>query len=252
MKPNNEILIDYLDNDLSAEEATQIENMLGANPALAADLEYLKLAVHTVQLDAINEKVSQVRLSHKNTVVAVDQPAGGKIRRMYTIRMRVAAIFILLMGLAVLYKYMSVNDQSVYNKQFTGYELGTTRGAENRDPQSDAYQNKNWNEVIALFKAENNKTNKSYFLAGISEMQLNHFPGAILNFQNILNSDVNSSEKTYREEAEYYLSLAYLMNHEETKALALLNKIKSDTNHMYYPIASQLSLIDLKIIGLKK
>ena len=83
----------------------------------------------------------------------------------------------------------------------------------------------------------------------MAEMQLNHFPNAMNLFENILNS--KSGDKTFLEESEYYLSLAYLMNHEGNKAVQMFNKIKANPSHTYYPIISKLSPIDLKIIELK-
>jgi tetratricopeptide (TPR) repeat protein len=252
MRTNNEILIDYLDQDLTPEESAQVENQISNDSELATDLAYLNLAVSSIRQHAINEVVSKVRKSAEGMPDNRTQPVTGVVRNLFKISLRVAAILILVIGLSTLYKFLSVNDQSVYEKQFINYSLNTTRGAGERDPQSEAYQNKNWSEVITLFKKETNKTNRSYFLAGISEMQLDHFPEAITCFETILNSNTIQSDRSYEDESEYYISLAYLMNHEENKAIAMLKKIRADKNHKYYPIASQLSLIDLKIIGLKK
>jgi hypothetical protein len=252
MRPNNEILIDYLDRQLSREESTQVENMAQKDTMVASELQYLKLAIDTVRLDAINEKVSAIRQSRENDRKSTDRPAKAIVRSMYKISMRVAAIFIVLIGVTVLYKYASVNNQSVYNKQFTGYELSNTRGQETRDAEVEAYRNKNWNEVIAIYNAEANKSNKSGFLAAMAEMQLNHFPQAVALFENILNANAKSGDSSFQEEAEYYISLAYLMNHEENKSIQMMNKIKADTSHTYYPLVSKLSPIDLKIIELKK
>ncbi len=68
-------------------------------------------------------------------------------------------------------------------------------------------------------------------------------------FESVLNS--KSGDNSYKEEAEYYISLAYLMNHQENKAIQMLDKIKADPNHTYYPMVSKISGIDLKIIELK-
>jgi hypothetical protein len=252
MQPNNEILIDYLDHQLSQEDAAQVENKVQNDVSFAGDMQYLKLAVDTVRLDAINEKVFAIRQSLGNSHIATEKPGKAIVRSMYKMSMRVAAIFIILFGSAVLYKYVSVSNLSVYEKQFTGYELNNTRGQESRDAEAEAYRNKNWNEVISLYQTENNKSNKSIFLAAMAEMQLNHFPQAVTLFENILSVNKKTGENTFQEEAEYYLSLAYLMNHEENKSIVILDKIKADTSHTYYPLASKLSAIDLKIIELKK
>jgi hypothetical protein len=249
MHPNNEILIDYLDNRLSLEEAAALEAIVQKDVRLAAELEYLKLALNTVRLNAIHEKVLAVRQSlETNRVVEKQSPA--VVRSMYIVSMRVAAIAVLIIGITFLYKYISVNDQSVYNKQYTGYELNNTRGPVPKDAESEAYQNKKWNEVIALYHAQNVNPNKSVFLAAMAEMQLHHFPQAVGLFENILNA--GTEDHSFREESEYFVALAYLMNHEEDKSIDMLNKIKSDPRHTYYPMASRLSALDLKIIALKK
>ena len=250
MQPNNEILIDYLDKHLSGEEAARIDIMAKNDTVVATELHYLKLAIDTVRLNAINEKVSALRRSFETNQTSTKTPEGAVIRSMYKISMRIAAIMILLVGSAVLYKYIAVSDQSVYNKQFTSYELSNTRGEETRDAEVEAYRNKSWNEVITIYNTENNRSNKATFLAAMAEMQLNHFPQSVKLFEEILNS--TTADGSFREETEYYLSLAYLMNHQENKSVQLLNKIKSDTAHTYYPLVSKIPYIDLKIIELKK
>jgi hypothetical protein len=250
MIPNNQILIDYLDNQLSTEEAVQVENMVKKDIRVASELAYLKLALETVRLDAINEKVSAMRQSYNKAENGAENPAPAIIRSMYKISMRIAAIIVLFIGIAIIYKYISVDSLAVYNKQFTGYELSNTRGQEIHDAEVEAYQNKNWNGVIAVYNAENNQSNRSVFLAAMAEMQLNQFPQAVTLFENILNT--KSGDNSFLEEAEYYVSLAYLMNHEENKSIQMLDKIKADTGHTYYPLVSKMSRIDLKIIELKK
>jgi hypothetical protein len=248
-QPTNDILIDYLDRQLSPEETSRIENLIQQDTLVAGEMAYLKLAIDTVRLNAIQEKVSAVRRSQKSVQFGQKLPEQAIVRNIYKTGLRVAAIFVLLLGTAALYKYVSVTNQSVFNKQFTSYELGNTRGAETRDAEEEAYRNKDWNEVIAIFNADNYKSDKSRFLAAMAEMQLTHFAEAEVLFENLLNSP--SADNSFREESEYYISLAYLMDHKEQKAVGMLNKIKADTSHTYYPLVSKISGIDLKIIELK-
>ena len=207
------------------------------------DADYEKLAIDTIRLNVINQKVAAVRSSLET------KPERAVVRSMYRTALRVAAVFVLLVGSASIYKYASTSDQSVYNKLFVNYELANTRGEQSHENETEAYKNGNWNEVVHIYQSENNKSAKNTFLAAMSEMQLNHFPQAISLFEEILNT--KSSDQVFQEETEYYLSLAYLMDHQELKGLRLMNKIKSDTNHTYYPMANKLSGIDMKIIELK-
>ncbi|HTB27068.1 MAG TPA: hypothetical protein VK711_16975, partial [Puia sp.] len=102
------------------------------------EIEYLKLAIDTIRLNVINEKVSTVRRSLEN------KPEKAIVRSLYRTSLRVAAILLLIVGSATLYKYISVNDQSVYDKQFLSFELTNTRGAQNRESETEAYRSGNW------------------------------------------------------------------------------------------------------------
>ncbi len=133
MQPNKEILIDYLDHQLNQEDSEQIEIMARNDKSLAGELQFMKLAIDTVRLNAINNKVLAIRGSLTNMQAVSEKPANSKVRSMYKMSLRVAAVFILLTGSAVLYKYISVSNLSVYEKQFTGYELNNTRGQGSRD-----------------------------------------------------------------------------------------------------------------------
>ncbi len=249
MLPNKEILIDYLDHLLNQQDTDQVEIMIQNDKSLVDELQYLNMAIDTIRLNTINDKVLAIRRSLSNPSVLTDKPANNGIRSIYKMSMRIAAAFILLVGMAFLYKYLTVSNLSVYEKQFNVYELSNLRGQGSRDAEAEAYVNKNWGEVLNVFQKGNNKSNEPVFLAAMAEMQLNNFPQSVTLFENILN---NTGDSSYREETEYYLSLAYLMNHEVNKSIRLINKIKADTSHTYYPLALKLSSIDLKIIELKK
>jgi tetratricopeptide (TPR) repeat protein len=248
MQTDNEMLIDYLDKQLNQEETDQIERALQKDTDLNRELQYLKLAIDTVRLNAIKHKVVSIRQSHvKESTVEPAAPA--VLRTMYKTGLRVAAVIVFFLCVATVYKYTSVSNQSFYDKQFSGYELGNNRGGESQEAEDDAYRNKQWNEVISIYNAGTERTNRQSFLAAMAEMQLNHFQNAISLFENILNA--KTGDTNYLEESDYYLSLAYLMNHQADKAIPIINKIKANPNHTYYPLVSKFSSIDLKIIELK-
>jgi hypothetical protein len=252
MEPNQEILIDYLDQQLSPEISSRIANRVKENKETATELQYLKLAIDTVHQDAIRQQVSMVRRSFENDQTISVKKTNGILRTMYRTSLRIAAVFVFLAGIAILYKYITVDRQSVYEKQFTGYELSNTRGQADTDAISNAFQNKNWIEVTKIYSNESAPSNKSGYLAAMAEMQQNHFPQAVAIFENLLNTNRKTGDNSFQEETEYYLSLAYLMNHEVNKSVQLIHKIKADTSNTYYPIVSRISSIDLKIIELKK
>jgi hypothetical protein len=252
MNQNHEILVDYLDGQLSPEISTEVKNRVKQDKDFAGELEYLRLAVDTVRQDALLQQVSAIRNSFENNQSVSREPSGGIVRSMYKISMRVAAIVILVAGISFMYKYLTVSSQSVFEKEFTAYELSTTRGQEKTDQVAEAYRNKNWKEVISNYQSETVPSNKSRFLAAMAEMQEDQFPQAITIFESLLLTNHKNGTDSFQDETEYYLSLAYLKNHEVLKAVQLINKIKADPGHRYYPVISNISSIDLKIIELKK
>ena len=252
MNQNHEILVDYLDGQLSPEVSADVKIRLKKDKEFAGEFEYFRLAVDTVRQDALRQQVSAIRYSFENNQTISQKPSGGIVRTMYRTSLRVAAIMILVAGISFMYKYLTVSSQSVFEKQFTGYELSTTRGQENADLLADAYKNKNWKEVILNYQSESAPSNKSRFLAAMAEMQENQIPQAITTFESLLLVNHKNGTDSFQDETEYYLSLAYLKNHEVEKAVQLINKIKSDPGHRYYPVISNISSIDLKIIELKK
>jgi hypothetical protein len=241
-----EKLTDYLDNQMNHEDAAKIQVAISQNTGMAHEWQSLNMAVETIRLDAINQKVTSIRSSVERSK---EKKNPAIVRGMFKSVLRVAAIAILLVGVASLYKYMSVSSFSVYNNQFAGYELSNVRGADAVNPETEAYQNKNWNRVIETYNEENIPSDKSSFLAAIAAMHLNRFPQAIQLFNKILNS--NSGNGSFQEESEYFISLAYIMNHEEGKGIEMIKKIQADPNHTFYPAVSRISSVDLKILRFK-
>ena len=212
---------------------------------------YLGMAIDTIRLDAITSKVKAVRAAREETNANTTQPAQAIVRTMkpYQVALRIAAAVILMLGSASIYKYSTVSTQTLYNQQYAGYELATKRGVSISDAQTDAYRNRDWNQVIALNNEAISMTNKSRFLAAMAEMESKQFPQALALLETIL---ANKSDESFSDEAEYYLAIAYLGNHEGEKAAGIIAQIKANPNQTYYPLVAEISAINLKIIELKK
>ncbi len=253
MLQNNELLlIDHLDKNLSPEKTAQVDTLIRNDKQVATDWEYLKMAVEAVELGAIHDQVASVRQLYKvNPIGGGTKSSGGVVRTMYKTGLRIAAILILLMGLSIFYKYSTVNSTSVYHQYFTDYTLSTPRGESNQNALDIAYRIKNWNGVTVAFNQESNKTNKSYFLAGMAAMELQKYPEAVSHFEHIMATNAKSGDNYFQDEAEYYLALAYLMSQQTDKGVDLLNHIRENKNQLYNPLARQISSTDLKIIELK-
>jgi hypothetical protein len=252
MEINQEILIDYLDGKLSPELSGEVAAAIKENPETKAEWICLKLAIDAVSEDSIRQQVSAVRRSFENNQTLSQSKTKVVSFSFYKTGLRIAAVLVLLAGITFLYKYVTLSGQSLYEKQFAPYELSNVRGQADTSGLSEAYESGDWKEVEKIYQIQSVKTHKSAFLAGVAEMQQNQFPQAVHIFESLLTQIKNTGDDAFREETEYYLSLAYLHNHEVGKGLDLIDKIKADPSHRYYPLLSKLSPIDLKIIALKK
>ncbi len=257
--PQNEdrTLIDRLDNNLSASDTVKVDSEIAADEDMATEWAYLKLAVDTVSLGAIREKVAAARTAiHRETgtpVVVMEKKETAVVRSMFArTAMRVAVAAVLILAASAIYKYSAVNSTTLYNNSFSEFELGTTRGNEAGDKMEAAYRSRNWAAVLSAFDAQTVKTNKSYFLAGMARMEMKNFPASVQLFETVLANNDPQAGNYFHAESEYYLALAYLMNNQTSKGLAMIRKIRSDIYHPYYPLASKIPATDLKIVEIKK
>jgi hypothetical protein len=212
---------------------------------------YKQLAIRTIRLYGIENTVRTIRSNFKHAPEFTIIPSQAIVRTMNFSKamLRIAAVIIILISSATVYKYTSVNSLSMYNKQFTSYELRITRGETKRDLQAFTYQNENWLDVIAINNLAPVKTNKSRFLAGMAQLELKQYPAALELFKEVL---ANKTDDSFHEDAEYYSSLGFLADHQAKRALEMINQIRANPDHKYYFLVRNMSPLDLKIIEIKK
>jgi Tetratricopeptide repeat len=252
MSQNKEqILIDHLDGVLKGEELREAETLIQTDQEMAQEWQYLHFAVAAIREAGLQERVAGVRKQYQASMAKQSKSQGAVVRHLYRNVLRVAACVLILIGAATVYKYISVSSVSVYNKYYTSFELNTSRGVEHTDAMDRAYQNKNWAEVISLFSRSQQKTNKSYFLTGMANLELKNHEQAIDDFNEIIAANARTHDDYFQDQAEYYLAMSYLANNEATKALPILEKIKADKNHLYHEKATEISSLDIKILSYK-
>jgi tetratricopeptide (TPR) repeat protein len=243
-------MIDRLDSMISGETVTALP-MNGQNEKDLVLWAYLKLAVQAIELTAINDRVAIVRQYFFTASAVKTPPQGAIVRNIFRNSLRIAAILIVFLGAAAIYKYNAVSSALLYEQNYTSYTLGTVRGNTDKNVLEEAYKNKDWQTVLALFSQDSEKTAKSYFLAGMAEMELRHFPEAMNLFESVLSDDGKTHGSYFKDEAEYYLAMSCLMNEQPDKGVAMLKKIRKSKDHLYYPLANRISGVDLSIMDIK-
>lgn len=179
------------------------------------------------------------------------------VRSIFKSKLRMGVILAVILAVAILYKYSSVNAKTIYDRYYTSYDLGTMRGNGTSDTLQEAYRleeaykNKNWSKVASLYNQESARTAKYYFLAGMADLELHQYQVAVEQFEAVLSENEKNHNTYFKDEAEYFLAFGYLMNNESGKAVRLLANIRQNKEHQYYPMANQISGVDMKILGLK-
>ena len=134
---------------------------------------------------------------------------------------KIAAIFLLIMGVGYFIKLSTCKHQNMENYMIedAGFKVWMNAASNNIDLINGMsyYKNKNYSEALSNFsKTQNNDT--AFYYSGISCMQLNQLNEAETFLSKVPNSSV------YSNHAMYYLSLCYLYNQQKEKGLQLLNK----------------------------
>src|SRR5882724_5795761 len=241
-------LIDHLDRTLLGKGSMEMDLMIGKDKELAGEWNYLRLAVATIQDAGLHEQVLAVRKKWSDQVAA--QPR-TTVLTMYRQAIRVAAFLLVLAGSAAIYKYNSTSSDGIYNQYYSSYSLNTSRGTATQDAVELAYTNKNWAEVITLFNTANEKDHKLFFLAGMADLELKIYGGAIEKFQQIITENAQSHTDYFQDEAEYYLAMSLLASNKADKAMPILEKIRADKNHLYHQTVARMSFTDLNIVQFK-
>jgi tetratricopeptide (TPR) repeat protein len=251
---NEQILIDYLDNSLEGAERLEAEQLILGDAAAAGQLETLRFSTELVREAAVLDQVMEVRKSFSVAarVVPLQQKNTGAVVRSFSKNVfRIAAMVVLVLGAASVYKYSSTTSAAVYNDNFSSFELSTSRGSNDDGELEKAYRSKNWISVEAIAAAQKNNNQKTSFLAGVAEMELKQYDKAITAFNNVMQLNQQTTAPYFQDEAEYYYALASLAANKPTEALAMLRKIRNDKEHLFNKKALAIPAIDLKVLDIK-
>lgn len=249
--PNHtkQLLEQYLDGALSAEEAGNVEALLAADPIVKQEFQVMKLAIEAIKYAGLKEQVAAIHQEMRGQKKAHStKPATVVSMTRWT--MRIAAGLLFFVGAIGVYKYMSVSSQSVYQDYYQQYELGRTRGSQ-ADLLETAFRNKNWNKVIDIINAQTQPDNKSLFLSGIALLETGNTTEAINKFNTVITSNASTGNDYFNDEAEYYLALSHIRNNDPEKATSIIQSIKKNKSHLYHPVVIKNSGIDLKLLNWK-
>lgn len=251
---NEHLLINYLDRTLEEREMREMEALINSDLETRKQFQFLKLAVDAVEYSAIYDQVASVRENFRTIhPVEVLQTSNKRPARVFRMSkaLRVAAAVLLLIVGAGSYKFFSVNATHIYEQAFIDYTLPTTRGQATITDIEKEFRLQNWNGVIATVDRLSLTDNKALFLSGLAHLQLKQYAEASMLFEQVLQSNTQTGNDLYHDEAQFYLALSELGGHNTQQAVKLFQQIRADKGHKYHAQAEKIGNLDLEILKIK-
>ncbi len=116
-----------------------------------------------------------------------------------------------------------INNQEILHP---GASKGITEENQNRILAIHAFNNKNYRQSIKYFQNLNEANDEDVYYYGLALLLNNQYPEAIQKFES------NNNDNRFREEINWYQSLAYILDKQNAKAKIVLEQInKTDWNY---------------------
>ena len=243
---HTEILIQYLDGELQAEELERLKKNLADNPSLTEELANLQLAREAARRYGLKSKINDI---HKEMMLEMKQgkPAKSSVIKMLAqTGLRVAAVFVVLVGLSAIYQYFTTSPEKLFNENYQPYSIHEVRGMPVNSRLLENYKHGNMDSVIMEFNALRAPEPEEYILTGIAFLESNQPERAIGTFNKLIQQNADSKTDFFEDDAEYYLAMSYLKNLEPQKALPILEKIQADPSHPYNSKLSKWFILKVK------
>lgn len=221
----------YFDGELEGAEKLAFEAQLAASPELQRMLEALSLSKYAVNRLGLKQQVSAIHNEHK-----ANKGTSAPVRKIKWVRYAwgAAAAAVIVIALFVLLPSTgrNMNNESLYASVYKPYDNEQLRSG--TAPQLEqAYQARNFKQVIAAFQALPAAGAKEKLLAACAYMETGETEKA----KNLLLSlqQDNRARKTaeFADDAEYYLALCYLKLGNLHEAGLLFQKISNNPGHLY-------------------
>lgn len=226
MDNNFELIDAYFMGELSAEDQTKFDEKLRKDVVFQAEFQEIKLIKNSIRQQVRGDILDQLRQQE----LLLSERKNLLTRKSMKRFLSIAASLVLIVSLVYLTtdkQDLTIDGNAIFLENYQAYtnlELGTERGSEldltNLKSQAYyAYDLGNYDQAAAdlskLLEVE--KTAANFFYLGVSNLEIGNTEESYANFNTVIN---NFSE--YREQAQWYLSLALLKEGQTDEALANL------------------------------
>ncbi len=248
-------LIAFLDGELIDQQQKDVAAQVACSYALQQELENLQLTRNVVRTFTLQTNVAKIRAQMKGDYVPKNEPVTnnkqGKVINIQKVFLRIAASVALLIGIFTAYLFITVNHNSLYSKNLEVYNNTVMRG-DGANSIDQLYNNGKYNETIVAYRKLSNVNYKDIFLAGQSFLNTKNYSEAIACFTAVIDNNTKANTSILKEDAEYYLAFAYLINNDIDKATNLFKQIQNNKLHSYNTKISDWFMQQLRILSLKK
>lgn len=260
----------YLNNQLPAEGVAELERDLQQNFELQKLLDSVKMTRRTIRTQAIRAEVRRV---HQNFIPDYrqqtrndqeDDEQGAQViplhghpvsaGRPFGWIVRIAATVLLAVVGYSGYQFATVDRQAVYDANFVGYQLPTTRGVDaSRSVLDSLYRMGDYAAVVQKLTAipAQQRQPRQHFLTAMSHLQLRQYEAALSQFQALKAANRQRITPYFEQEAGYYEAMAYLGAGKYDLAHTKLERIHNDPWHMFHANVSRVSLWKIKLLAYK-
>ena len=225
---NDELLIRYLDGDITGEEKSAIEARLRTDGSLQTQLTNLQVAAQAIRHFGTTQQVAfaHAQMMHELKSQKLKSVSISKALR-YTMAVA-ASIIVLFIGVRF-YLSAQLSPEKIYEESFVDFTVSGTRGGSVTISEIESsYRKKDYQAVTGAVRSTRLYA-KDSLLIGLSYLHTNRPEKAIGFFQTLA-----FSSNDFQQDAEFYLSLSYVKNKMYEKAFPLMQKIVNNPAHLYH------------------
>jgi tetratricopeptide (TPR) repeat protein len=228
----SDILIRYLDGELSGIEKEKLEQQMLSDQNIRQQYEQFVLARESVRQYGLQQKVAGI---HQEMMEELEIPVNkiSPVKRIIRFSMAAAAGVALLIAGIMLYNYSALTPEKVFAANYQSYELSTTRGenAQEVSTLEKAYREKKYAEVVTIVFDRPYSIHEN-FLKAMAWMELGNTAKAIEQYKLVIR--MADTTNMLKEEAEFNLALAYIRGKQYPLAIRQLESIQKKPGHLFY------------------
>lgn len=218
----------YLDGEMTGQELIWFEKELDSNEWLQKELN-LRKKVNQAILD---ERSMKYKDELEDAYAVYMDVGNGTSNRKRKILVAGSALISVLAGVILILNLTGkqYTNEQLFDRYYKSYESNATFRSKDDVLNSDLlqamkfYDNKNYAEALKLFESilqtDPGRIGLNFY-SGVSQMEIKEYELAGKSFGKVIDDRYNM----YIEQAEWYLSLCYIITDQDDKAIHLLEKI---------------------------